>query len=69
MLHDFRNHILDKIVTLQSIKPQWDDDQAVVDAQAVAYRNIIGEIDSYIEGLQDDENDKFSYLMDEDGDI
>jgi len=68
-LQDFRNHILDKMVTLQSLQAPTDIDQKVLDSQASGYRNIIWEIDNYIEGLADDENDKLYYLNDMDGDI
>ena len=63
-LNNFRNHILDRIVTLQSLQPQWDLDQAVIDSQAIGYRTIIWEIDNYIEELADEQDDKLYYLND-----
>lgn len=65
-LQDFRNHILDKMVTLQSLSSQSDIDQAVINSQASGYRNLIWEIDNYIEWLADEQNDKLYYLNDMD---
>ena len=62
---EFRDSIKFKVKTLGELQPWSDLDGQVVDSQCCSYRNILWEIDSFIEWLADDERDKFSYINEE----
>lgn len=65
-LMEFRQSIILKVKQLNEMQPTDENDRLVVDSQFFAYTAMLWEIDIFMEGLADDEGDKFNYINDDD---
>jgi len=59
----FCGHIEWKIKSLEKLKPATSDEEQVITSQKYLYTAVLWEIDLFLEGLVDDQRDKFTYLL------